>query len=107
MLKPFAPLLEPNPRSIKRLLNGYGIARDIDLLRGADIIEHKKLALWTIITFRWPSLANYLEEYPDMIKYIGKGKKEDLQGMNIPENLLRLFLNPDVCVYCNTEVFTK
>ena len=71
------------------MYNSNIIATDIDLLRGADIIERKKLALWTILTFRWPSLANYLEEYPDMIKYIGKGKKEDLQGINILENLQR------------------
>jgi hypothetical protein len=90
-------IAQPYHCPTNRVYNSNIIATDIDLLRGADIIESKKLALWTILTFRWPSLANYLEEYPDMIKYIGKGKKEDLQGINILENLQRLFLNPNVC----------
>jgi hypothetical protein len=91
MLKPFAHLLEPNPRSMKRFLNGYGIARDIDLLRGGNIIEGKKLALWTILTIRWPGLAEYLESHPEMVKRIGHP-----DGIEISDPLQKLFSDQNV-----------
>ena len=36
-LKDFAPLLEPNPRAMKRLVNAYGVQRDIVILSGSNI----------------------------------------------------------------------
>jgi KAP family P-loop domain len=86
MLNPFAMLLDPNPRSMKRLVNAYGIARAIDLLRGGNV-ERKKLALWTIFTFRWPDLAHYLEEKPAMVENIRQKKITD----DVPEELRKLF----------------
>ncbi|HEV7668672.1 MAG TPA: P-loop NTPase fold protein [Thermoanaerobaculia bacterium] len=65
-LQPFAPLLEPNPRSMKRLLNAYAIRRDLAILSGLDVLAHegrrKKLALWTILALRWPALEDFLRE---------------------------------------------
>jgi hypothetical protein len=65
-LLPFAPLLEPNPRSMKRLLNAYAIRRDLAILSGLDVLAHegrrKKLALWTILALRWPALEDFLRE---------------------------------------------
>ncbi len=64
-LQPFAPLLEPNPRSMKRLLNAYAIRRDLAILSGLDVLAHegrrKKLALWTILALRWPVLEVFLK----------------------------------------------
>jgi hypothetical protein len=65
-LQPFAPLLEPNPRSMKRLLNAYAIRRDLAILSGLDVLgdekRRKKLALWTILALRWPALEDFLRE---------------------------------------------
>jgi hypothetical protein len=65
-LQPFAPLLEPNPRSMKRFLNAYAIQRDLSILAGQDILaeerRRKKLALWVILSLRWPGLGERLLE---------------------------------------------
>jgi hypothetical protein len=96
LLLPFVYLLDPNPRAIKRLLNGYGLIRDIDLMRGEgdDIIGRKELALWTILNFRWPSVAAYFENNPEMIDKIRKNK-----GFVIsegPEELKNLAIYSDI-----------
>ena len=95
LLKPFTPLLEPNPRSMKRLVNAYGIARAIDILKGGTTVERKKLALWSILSLRWPLLAQYLEDHPEKINYINKGNEAyytDVENDNIRD----LFSNPNV-----------
>ncbi|MGA9151310.1 MAG: hypothetical protein WBZ36_12095 [Candidatus Nitrosopolaris sp.] len=92
ILKPFAAMLEPNPRSMKRLVNAYGIAIAIDILSGGGI-ERSKLALWTILTFRWPRLADYLEEHPKDIELI-LHKDEKSKGEYL-QTLRTLFPNPE------------
>jgi len=62
---PFAPLLDPNPRAMKRFVNAYALQRDLALLGGLDIMEtvkRKQLALWTIVSLRWPLVEEYLIE---------------------------------------------
>ena len=86
-LRPFASLLEPNPRAMKRLVNAYGFQRIIYIYSGVwrkSDIEPKKLALWTIIHLRWPLLAEY---------HIGN---ETLSEKENPEDLRELFQNTDV-----------
>jgi hypothetical protein len=85
-LKPFAQLLEPNPRSMKRLVNAYGIRRTTNWLAGGDI-NPEQLALYTILDLQWPLLGEYLVENPEMISYIGNKSLPD----NIPKNLHKLF----------------
>jgi len=87
ILSDFAHLVEANPRGMKRLVNAYSIQRAMDIYRGGNI-EPKKLVLWTIILLRWPFLAEYLEEHPDMIKYIGE---DSIPEDDIPQNLWELF----------------
>lgn len=59
-LEPFAHLLEPNPRAMKRLLNAYAINRDIAVIGEIDVLadvhRRRQLALWTILAMRWPDL---------------------------------------------------
>jgi hypothetical protein len=77
-LKAFAPLLEPNPRAMKRLVNAYGIERDRQLLEGGRIgtqIKPEQLALWTIVNLRWPALGDYLSDDPDAVVAIANGSK--------------------------------
>jgi hypothetical protein len=63
-LQPFAPLLEPNPRAMKRLLNAYSTYRDLAILAGVRILTHldtrKKMVLWAVVGLRWPMLEEHL-----------------------------------------------
>jgi hypothetical protein len=77
MLQPFAPLLEANPRSMKRLVNAYGIASAVEILRSvaaeATQTRPETLALWTILSLRWPLLADYLVDDPELAEKFGDG----------------------------------
>lgn len=79
MLQAFAPLLEPNPRSMKRLVNAYGIASAVEILRsasdgiGARAHHSDQLVLWTILDLRWPLLADYLAGNPAAAKQMLDG----------------------------------
>jgi hypothetical protein len=65
-LERFAPLLEPNPRALKRFINAYAVLRDLTMLTDANVLRdvsmRKRLALWTILSVRWPAVADYLSE---------------------------------------------
>jgi hypothetical protein len=60
-LQNLAPLLEANPRSMKRLVNAYGLNHARAFLEGRKVAV-EALARWTIIELRWPILANFLAE---------------------------------------------
>jgi hypothetical protein len=98
-LQPFAPLLERNPRAMKRLVNAYGIYRALALLDDvtlvSDIAKRKQLALWTIVSLRWPSLAEYLERYPKTVEALRKprGKLDDLKLIKELELLVETSLD--------------
>ena len=89
-LKPYGRLLDPNPRAMKLLVNGYSANRALAILSEVDIDLHQ-LALWTILSSRWPRLADYLAEHPDMLERIGHAGIEDL-----PEDLKALWEEPAV-----------
>ncbi|MEL7463567.1 MAG: P-loop NTPase fold protein [Pseudomonadota bacterium] len=55
-LSAYARYLEPNPRSMKRLLNAYGFRRGFDL-QSLQRTSPDALARWTIFEMRWPLLA--------------------------------------------------
>jgi len=61
-LEPFAPLIDANPRSMKRFVNAYAVHRDLAILAGVDlgdVVRRKQLALWTIVALQWPMLQDY------------------------------------------------
>lgn len=78
LLKPFAPLLEPNPRAMKRFVNAYAMQKKLFML-GGSTIERGKLALWTILNLRWPLWAEFLLDNPEMVDYI---KTENIAGIS-------------------------
>jgi KAP family P-loop domain len=90
MLLPFAALLEPNPRAMKRFVNAYGAHRDINILAGAPI-ELPVLARWTILNLRWPLLAHYLAA-----RVSETTDNAPIRLTGIPENLSKLFKTADV-----------
>ena len=71
LLEPYSDLLEPNPRSMKRLVNAYGLHKAVNLLAGHKV-EREPLALWSILEMRWPLLTDYLADHPENVKEIGK-----------------------------------
>ena len=73
VLDKFAPLLEPNPRAIKRSIFAYGIDRAVRTLEGS-VVPRDTLFLWTILSTRWPGLGEYLTERPGAIACVRKGQ---------------------------------
>lgn len=73
LLSEFAPLVENNPRSMKRLLNAYGIERDRLVLerRAPTREERRELILLTILRLRWPLLAEHLARHPEDAELFG------------------------------------
>jgi len=65
-LRKFAPLLDPNPRAMKRFVNAYGIARALQVVQDS-VVERDDLALWTVLRVRWPALAEYVRTSPAAI----------------------------------------
>jgi hypothetical protein len=65
LLERYADLLDPNPRAAKRFLMAYSVNYAARLSEGADF-ESQTLALWTLLSIRWPTLADWvLERLPD------------------------------------------
>jgi hypothetical protein len=96
-LQDFDQLLEPNPRAMKRLVNAYGLARDVELIEAGaqvsiDTLAIKQLALWTILRLRWPLLAKHLEHHPADVDKIGTSESLD----RVPEALRDLFQEPEL-----------
>jgi hypothetical protein len=71
-LRPYARLLDPNPRAMKRLVNAYSARRALAILSGAGIDRHQ-LVLWLILSARWPELAEHLERSPQDVDEIDPG----------------------------------
>lgn len=97
VLYPFRPLLDANPRSMKRLVNAYGVARGVELLSHQSLRWDKhaqhQTALWTILSMRWPRFAEYLAAHPDAAAHVGAA---DPNPMGVPSDLSALFANEDV-----------
>ena len=84
-LRPYVHLLDPNPRSMKLLVNCYSSNRALAILAEIDIKLHQ-LALWTVLSSRWPDLAELLKNSPNLIAEIGKA-----EGNGVPERFEKLF----------------
>ncbi len=65
-LAPFHRLLDPNPRAMKRMVNAYQSNRVLAWLAGLQI-DRAPLALWTILSLRWPRLADALATDPELL----------------------------------------
>ncbi|HEU0053720.1 MAG TPA: P-loop NTPase fold protein [Longimicrobium sp.] len=89
-LKRFAPLLEPNPRAMKRLVNAFGMHQAAHLIEGRHV-RPDALARWTIVELRWPLLADYLADHPDAVPAAGA---PPLEGVSQP--LAALLADPEV-----------
>lgn len=91
-LEPFAGLVGSNPRSMKRLVNSYGVERALRVRTGATLGSDERIqnVLWTIVKLRWPVLAQYLSQHPELANILaGNAAPTDFDP--IPENLQPLF----------------
>lgn len=103
-LKPFDELAEPNARAMKRFVNAYTFLRDLAILGGSNVLfdlnARRQLALWSIVSLRWPLLKDRLEERlqeypdesPDVIKLIRDSQPVPI---NDPE-IQQLLRSPEV-----------
>ena len=88
-LRRFAPLVEPNPRAMKRLVNAYALHQSTLFLSGSDTIFNT-LARWTILELRWPLLADLLAIRPEYVDKLRSPLGED-ELPQITPSLRRLF----------------
>ena len=86
LLEGFADLLEPNPRSMKRLVNAYGLHQATHFLEHRHVAPDA-LARWTLIELRWPLLADYLAARPEALTAIHDGS----EPAGVPDALKPLF----------------
>jgi KAP family P-loop domain len=94
LLEKFGPLLEANPRSMKRLVMAYGMNRATDLLMGR-LTPADTLALWTVFVMRWPRLAEWLEIHPDSVELFD-GADPPGPPVGPPPDLAPLFKDPQI-----------
>ena len=105
--KNFAPLLESNPRAMKRFVNAYAVYRDIAILSHTDFeagAGRDKLVLWTIMSLRWPQLEECLVANPELADGLaGYAELPKVEG-----KLQLLLALPEVrCIFDGSVAGTK
>ena len=76
----------PNPRSMKRFVIAYAMARTVSLVED-NLVSSDQLALWTVLRTRWPYLADHLALNPNDTDILFSGTAPD----GIPSGLAPLF----------------
>jgi hypothetical protein len=72
-LQKYINLLEPNPRAMKRLANAYSANLALKYLSEVEVERHQ-LVLWTILSSRWPHVADRFLESPEVVDDFVGGK---------------------------------
>ena len=70
---------------MKRLVNAYGLAQSTCLLSGREVSQ-SVLARWTILSMRWPLLAEWLAEDPERVSWIEEAREPE----QAPPDIARL-----------------
>ena len=105
-LRPYHIFMERNPRSMKRLLSRYSINRVIVVLADPSLLETERhraqLVLWTVLTLRWPLLADYLRDHVEHVEFIRKGIRlpdsagEELCDLALDDNVQAVVAGRDL-----------
>jgi len=108
-LNQFALFMPPNPRAMKRLVNAYSLARDTLILEQTSnlLLERKRLALWTILTLRWPPLAEFLSKNSKAIEYIGDTDENSFKKLEVSESIRKLFKDKEVISVVSGKIGEK
>lgn len=72
-------MLDPNPRSMKRLVNAYSLNRALQTLSDLEI-DLDQMVLWTILSMQWPVLADYFEKYPEKLQQVLNEQYDELDS---------------------------
>jgi hypothetical protein len=91
VLEPFAPLLDPTPRALKRFVMAYSMLRAVRTAEGS-VVGIGPLALWTVLLTRWPLLAQYLQDNPQAVRLFALAP--DQVSVSTPAELVPLFNDP-------------
>lgn len=90
----FGGLLEPNPRSVLRFVMAFSALRAARLAEG-NPVSTDSLALWTIVSVRWPALAEFLTDDPDERVPLFRADRSTIEA-RVPPGLAGLFTStPD------------
>lgn len=94
-LRRFGSLIEPNPRAIKLLITAYGVYVASIMASGVRILDDELLdqvALWTILSLRFPRVAEYLEHHP---QHLNEFTQENCPKF-VPEDIWDLVHLPQI-----------
>ncbi len=89
-LKPWADLVEHNPRSMKRIVNAVALQQAIHFLEGRQITP-ETLAQWTILELRWPVLAEFLSVNPSAVPGASPRTGASATMHSVPKHVASLF----------------
>lgn len=86
-LVPIAPVLPPNPRQIKRIINSVSLFQEIArMVQGVQpgTMEWRQLVIWVVLMTEFPQTWLRLSTYPGLMNQVhnGKGSKTGV----LPEN---------------------
>jgi hypothetical protein len=86
-LREVAAMAEPGPAVVRHLVAGYCVQRTVLLLAGhefdADPGAIKRLGLWSVLTLRWPLLADWLKVHPQAVELLTTGTAPPEAGEEI------------------------
>lgn len=84
-----AKVLPPNPRQIKRIVNGITLYQEVGRIH-ADIqpesIIWRKLALWIVLMTEWPTTWNRLSNYPGLVDHARNGNGGSIEPHLLPSD---------------------
>ncbi len=90
-LEPYAGMLDPTPRAMKRFVMAYSMLRAVRTAEGS-VVGIGPLALWTILQTRWPTLAEHLQATPSAVRLFAL--PADQIPHSTPAELRALFAEP-------------
>lgn len=94
-LTQFVDLMDSNPRSIKLVVNAFGIYVNLARVAGVRYMDEEfldQVALWTLLMVRYPRVAEYLERFPQNMDVFKRDSitPEEAESLCIPERLISL-----------------
>jgi len=95
-LSRFIDLMEPNPRSMKLIVNAFGVYVNLIRTSGMVVMDElflNQVALWTVLEVRFPRVAEYLSTKPSKITCFAKGKLLMNEDDQLPDMLHDLIGN--------------
>jgi len=102
-------IVQPGATTTRQLRTGYCVQRTIQFLGGHEIEKGHaaiyKLGLWTILSLRWPLLAEHLARHPEHLQDLKRQRPPD----EIGDELTEVFPDPEAAaltVACADAVVT-